>query len=303
MVALTRGCGYQNECGAIWFSILVRQGPSQEAAERMMEYHTSRSVASISLFDKPQHYLWHESLYTVVSCRCSKYLRLKTGPCVLLNVILRLQSRLPLTPAEKEEILRAVSRRLFVAREPLIEKHREWMVRKNKTDFLFVDTGLVLETGVAFRLALQSLCYEVSQTVVPEHLPFLKYPVLYLGACRTNVVATVILKTCGKGSPVTQPLMTRSMLKEMSDPACWSMVSRGLCYIPAFRTATFVDVEEWVLHVHGTYCDHHPEASCPGCPLRQPLPLATIAQLSYLRNCMSKRRARVEGDRKSPFFY
>lgn len=303
VVALTRGCGFQNECGVIWFSLLMRQGSTQESLERMMEYHTNRTVMCMDLFEKPQHYLWHESLYSVVSCRCAKYVRVKSGPRIILNVIVRVQARLQLDPDQKEEFLRVLSRRLFAAKTGLVDRHRKWIIRRHKSDFVFLRSGILLDNSLAFKFALQTVSYEVSTTKVPRELPFLPYPVLFLGACRTNVVATVILKTSGSGSPVTQPLMTRSMLREMADPSVWPIVSKGLCYIPAFRRATYTDVEEWGLHVHGTYCDHHPEGACPGCPLKQPLPLAYIAQLSYLRNCMSKRRARVEGDRKSPFFY
>ncbi|QJP03690.1 ORF20 [Aviadenovirus cerasi] len=304
VVALTRGCGYQNECGVIWFSLLMRQGTAtQESLERMMEYHTNRTITRMDPFEKQKHYLWHESLYAVVSCRCAKYVGLRTGRGIILNVIVRVQARLQLSDPEKEEFLRVLSRRLFYGQESQLEKYRPQVDYRHKTDFVFLRTGMLLENSIAFKLALQTVSYEVSTTKVPRDLPFLPHPVLFLGACRTNVVATVILKTSGKGSPVTQPVMTRSMLREMADPAVWPIASKGLCYIPAFRTATYREVEEWVLHVHGTYCDHHPESPCPGCPLKQPLPLQCIAQLSYLRNCMSKRRARVEGDRKSPFFY
>ena len=300
---MIRGCGYRNECGVIWYSLLMRQGSSQETIERLMEYHILRSVMRMSAFDRQIHYVWHESLYAVVGCRCSRYVRLKTGPRILMNVILRLQSRLPLSDADKEEMLHVVSRRLFYAQESLVKKYKPWIVKKLKTDFKFVQTGVLLEDVTCMKLALKTMSYEVSVTAVPRHLPFLPHPILFLGACRSNIVATISLRTCTKGSPVTQPVITRSMIREMADPAVWPIASSGLCYLPVFRTATYMDVEEWILHIHGTFCDHHPEDPCEGCQLRQPLPLQYIAQMCYLRNCITKRRARVEWDRKSCFFF
>ena len=299
-----RGCGYQNEYGMIWFSLLMRQGTTtQEVLERMLEYECMRTVARIGTFDNQRHYDLHESIRAVVSCRCSKYLWLRTGGRLIVNVILRLQSHVRLSDTEKDDFLRVISRRLFYVRESLLEKCRPWIESRRKTDFVFLRTGLLLENSMALKLALQTVSYEVSSTRVPPYLPFLQHPVLYLGACRANVVATVILRTSSSGSPVTQPVFTRSMLRAVADPATWPMASKGLCYLPAFRAATFQDVEEWVIHVHGTYCDHHPDSPCQGCTVKQPLSLQIIAQLSYLRNCMSKRRARVEGDRRSPYFH
>ena len=259
---MIRGCGYRNECGVVWYSLLMRQGSTQETIERMMEYHILRSVMRMNTFERQIHYVWHESLYVVVSCRCARYVRLKSGPRILMNVILRLQSHLQLSEDDKTEMLRVVSRRLFYVQESLANRYRGWMIRKSKTDFKFVQTGVLLEDAACMKLALQTMSYEVSNTTVPRHLPFLPHPVLFLGACRTNVVATISLRTCTKGSPVTQPVMTRSMIKEMADPAAWTIASKGLCYLPVFRTATFMDVEEWILHIHGIYCDHHPEEPC-----------------------------------------
>lgn len=303
---MIRGCGFQNECGAICFSVLAQQlplprGRCQEEIERLIEFYLIRAVLDLSEFSCAYMHQIHTGIYVTVSCRCVKYVMLRRcGLHLVCNCVVRLQSSIPISSEDKHDYLRYISRRLFNAPAPVVTSLASWMERRRKTDFQFVQTGLVLRIPACVRLALSTMSFEVSNSVVPRCVPFLTSPVTYLECCRVNVRVKMALKLKSYGSCVTQSLITRSMLLDFVPREYQEMVFRGVCYIPGHRCVTFSDLEEWTIHIHGPYCSCLD--GCDRCSLKAPMNLYYLAQLACLKLAIERRRARVTHDRKSPFF-
>ncbi|AXB73048.1 hypothetical protein QKD39_gp52 [Psittacine adenovirus 1] len=234
-------------------------------------------------------------------CRCIKKVVYRERAFYLLNCTIRLQTAIPLDKRQKRDLLYIVSRRLFFISPSLSSRCASWLSRNAKyRQFRFVTSGLLLRDSISMRMAMKSMSYEVSHSKVPPLFRFLPHAVLFLSACRTLISATVRVPTVAFSSVVTQPVCLRSMLKTVCPPDCWSLVSRGLCYLPGYRNGVFDSIEVWEFHVHGDYCQDHHESD--DCLYYQPVSLFQTAQLMFLRNLFLRRRAHVTHCRTSPFF-
>lgn len=296
-----RSCGFNNEVGAIWFSVLAKHSVTcrQEEMERLNEYYITSAVVNLRAFESRLMRRLHSSLTVIVTCRSAKYVQYKSRDYVLINCIVRLVSALNLKTTEKDALLRCVSRRMFFITPGMQYDLERWMLRHRKTDFKFFTTGFLIADKVSAKLAMRSMSFEVSMSAVPRGVPFLRSPVLMMNACRITITATVAVETSSRSSAVTQPVCLRSMLRVMVAPDIWPILSQGLCYFPGFRRLSYANVEEWVFHVHGSYGDEHPECYglCKECTTRQPLSLFCSAQLACIRLAFLTRRARVLGER------
>lgn len=297
MVAASRACGFDNELGAIWFSFLAECGDGPEERDRLHEYYFSRAVANIASFEDAALRRVHRTLSSIVACRHAKTVRRGGESLHLMNCVIRLVSSAYLVPEEKERTLRAVSRRLFFLPACVVEGLRPWLARWKKEDFEFPVTGVLLRHTVGVKTALRTMSYEVSRSSVPLATPFMPAPVLHLNVSRLTVTGQIRVEKAERGSIVTQFVCLRSMLRSMVDESVWPIVSRGLCYMPAYRETSTAEYEQWVFHVHGPYKEHREECfgSCRYCRSLQPLSLFCLAQLVCLRNCFLERRARALG--------
>ncbi|BCZ16713.1 hypothetical protein ORF20 [Aviadenovirus bubonis] len=304
LVAVARGCGFQNECGVIWFSLLVPREQIVEEVHATTQLNLTRAVSQMNFFSSERMYRVHESLSSVICCRCVRAIRLKSGDFYIVNCIIRLQSSMQLYLDEKDETLRVISRRLFFIPPTVEEKCRQWLINKGKySDYKFLTTGLMIRYSASLKMALRSMSYEVSNTSVPREIPFYKAPVLFLNACRSVLSAGIVVRSVGYSSAVTQPVFLRSMLKAVCSEKYWGIVSRGLCYMVGFREVCTGLCEQWTFHVHGSYGEPHTcSDSCKGCKLRQPLTLFNLAQFACIRNMFLQRRAHVTHSRSSVFF-
>ncbi|CCE39380.1 ORF20 [Fowl aviadenovirus C] len=293
------------ECGCCSFSVLVPPPREpivlhQEEIERMIEYHLTLAILDLNTFNGDEFLRYiHSSIYVAVGCRCSRYLRLRSGVHLVVNCDIRFQTAIPLTASDKREFLQFISRRLFNVPPEIRAPMVRWMERKRKTDFIFVPSGLVLGSMVCCKMALRTMCFEISTSKVPRCVPFMEVPINYLECCKTNVRMTLVCPR-GNGSCITQSICTKSMLVDFVPLPYREIVFRGVCYLPAHRRATYSDMEEWFMHVHGPFCDC--ENGCDRCEVKSPMNLFYLAQMACLKLAFDRRRARVTHNRKSPFF-
>ncbi|QJC19264.1 ORF20 [Duck adenovirus 4] len=265
----------------------------------------ARAAAKISIFQSPLVYRMHENMSLISHCRCVKNVMLKGRFYFLLNCILRIQCGIELTMAEKEQLLHAISRRLFFVSPALEMECRRWLSqRPDFSSYVFTTTGVHIKESVSLKLAMKSMSYETSFSMLPRNIPFLTMPLMFVSACRLLITGTLFVRGVTGGSILTQPVCLRSMLESMCHPAYWPIVSEGLCYLPGFRQESFPESEMWVFHVHGAYGEPHPDCKgkCMDCSLRQPVTLFHLAQLAVIRNLFLKRRARLTGNKKSIFY-
>lgn len=266
----------------------------------MLEFHITRAVLDLQDFSCEVFRQIHAGCYVIVCCRCVKYVALRDGTNLVTNCLVRIQSTCPLSAEDKEDYLRYISRRILWVSPEMRCELSEWMARWKKTDFVFTETGLRIHTQTCVKFALKTMSFEVSNTVIPACVPYMHAPVTFLECCKVNVRVAVVMPPYRRGSPICQPVFTRSMLVDFVPPEHRELIFRGVCYIPAYRRTMYLDLEEWVLHVHGPYCCC--PSGCERCDMRQPIRLFYLAQLACLRLAMLRRRARVTHRRKSRFF-
>uniref|UniRef100_A0AB38ZPC4 ORF13 protein n=1 Tax=Psittacine aviadenovirus B TaxID=2169709 RepID=A0AB38ZPC4_9ADEN len=304
VLATARGCGFQNECGIIWFSLLVTPLHSPDETEQLYQIYLSRAVTQIELPSSALLSLAVSHLTVLSGARCVKRVVYRQRGYYLLNCTVRLQTGIPLSRKQKRELLYAVSRRLFFISPSLRDRCSVWLSRNPYCQFSFLTSGILLRDAVCMRMAMKTMSLEVSVSAVPPLFFFLPHAVLFLSACRSLISATIRVGSVSYSSVITQPVCLRSMLKTMCPPDCWAVVSRGVCYLPGYRNSVSNGVEEWEFHVHGEYGGEHTGCggACEQCLFYQPASLFQTAQLMYLRNLFMRRRARVTHCRASPFF-
>ncbi|QEJ80785.1 protein ORF20 [Southern Psittacara leucophthalmus aviadenovirus] len=308
MLSAARGCGFRNECGAIWFSTLVPNTTCIEETQVVNQICLSRSVSRINSFPNVLFYRIMESATFVVSCKCVKSVTTNSSTYYLINFVIRIQSTYDLHKDEKEVFLRYVSRRMFFITGRLYDVAKKWMLKKNKWhEFVFLPSGYLFKDMRSLRMAVTTLSYETSHSIIPRNIPFLRTPILYINPCRTTIMACIMIKSVHCSSTVTQPVMLRSMLKEFCDPTVWPILSKGLCYMPICRERSFGETESWNFHIHGEFSEKHIlcETNCQNCmhcSKPQPLSLFHLSQLACLKKLFMHRRARVTHNQRSPFF-
>lgn len=307
MLSTARGCGFQNECGVIWFSALIAHNDCTNAIEIMNQIYLSRALREINVFDNLMFYRMQEMATYLVSCRCVRVVNIKEEGYFLVNFVIRVQCALELHHDEKDAFLRRISRTMFYFPPKVYEAGVKWLNKKKRYDFKSNADGYMIKDMRSFRMAISTLSYEVSCTALPRSIPFLRTPILFIGPCRSTVMACMSVETSTSSSTVTQPVMLRSMLKEHCDPAVWPIVSKGLCYMPINREQCVGGYETWSIHIHGefslthVYCDNNC-TGCRKCAHHQPISLFNLAQLKYLKTLFLHRRARVTHNTRSMFF-
>ncbi|WPS63631.1 ORF20 [Aviadenovirus phalacrocoracidae] len=306
LVAAARGCGFHNECGVIWFSLLLPANHSIDETHCLTQLFLTRAASQISFYHRESLYRVQDQLSIVCMARCFKKITYKkTKDYYLVNCIVRVQSALLLLGSEKDEVLHAISRRLFYVPPGLLSQSKQWMIRKGKyLQYQFVTTGFMISEFVCLKLALTTMSYEASHTKIPAYLPFLRTSILFLRPSKRIVTAYVYVRTVNHSSIVTQPVFLRSMLKEYCPEEHWPVLSRGICYLVGVREDSVFDVEQWAFHVHCDYSgiDADCEEECTHCVMSQPLSLFQISQLAYIRYLFLRRRARVARDHKCKFY-
>ncbi|BBJ21558.1 hypothetical protein ORF20 [Crane-associated adenovirus 1] len=293
-------CGFDNECGVIWFTWITPVVQSIEDTQNRCELNAVKAAANVNLFHREAYYRIHERLSFTCMCRFVKLISRSGRLFYMMNCIIKIQSAIKLSVVEKDDLLHLISRRMFFTTQSIQTKN-ETLIKSKYGEFKFVQTGIFLNNDFALKLALASIQYEASNSFIPVMYPFLKSPICFPKPCRRSVVGSMCLKFTNFGSPVTQPVFLRTMAKSMCDEKFWPILSQNMCYLPAVREETVGSVERWSFHLHCAF-DQLTVVCSEECKKIVPMSLFQIAQLECLRILFLKRRARVLGDTKSEFF-
>lgn len=305
MIPTVRGCGFKNECGVIWFSLLLPADTCLQEIEAVTQIYLTRAVTQLAMLPSALYFRLHDNLTVLTTCKYSRRLTINNQQHYIINCILRIQCTFDLYQKEKEDFLHCLSRRLFYVSGSLYNEAKEWMIRKKKWDeYIFHTAGYLIKTFRCLKMALSTMSYEASCTTIPNYVPFSRTPIIYINYCRTTMMACILVKGFKHSSTVTQPIVFRDMLKPFCPDYIWPLVSRGMCYIPLHREESFKGFETWCIHIHGNFTSEHVlcPRDCKECLKKQPLSLFALAQLVCIKSIFMHRRARVSHNMRSPFF-
>lgn len=299
-MASTRSCGFDNEVGMITFSFLAHNMPSVEETQQTSEMLLSRAVSLVRLKGM------EDLVSNCVMCRCVKSIEGRGKRFLLVNCIVRIQTSAPMLHYQKYEMLRAISRNIVTATPEVVVRSGKWLERKIlKEGFILSHIGLILTNEYSLKLALKTMSFVISHSVVPECVKFHPSASLMLNVTKWMVITTHHTRTTNRSSIVTNAIMLRSDLKKWCPEPYWPVFSQGLCYAPCVReTCDYEGSEKWYFHIHTPYKDErcNCKAECNYCRSRQPIPLFHIAQMAVMKVLFERNRARILNHRKSPFF-
>nr|WGL40825.1 GAM-1 [Tawny frogmouth aviadenovirus A] len=281
-MAPTLECGNPCEVGLVWFTTIVPTDAASNEQYYQMKLETAVRSTPI-IMNTPLYAAWALCRFRVHIVK-AKIQPIKNKSYTLLNCTIRFHSLLLLPPDKKRELLRYVAHRLFCTRDSVRNINASFLTEY--PHLILRPEGFPLQTSVALRLAVRSLCMAVSEKIT--HCP------------KESTVKQLKITAPTKDAPAMQPVYCRTSLENKIPPAYQPIALQGICYTPAVKVdSDGAGHETWNLHLH-TPDTSRPPAENPNGP-RQPLPLEQQARMALLQShFIAKRRSLING-RYTPY--
>ncbi|ALF39454.1 ORF20 [Duck adenovirus 3] len=302
-------CGFKNECGVIWCSLLVSPLKPSPEVNSTYEILFSKAIGQMYTNTNPQLNRLTEQMMNMVICRCVKVIQKGSRKFRLMNVTIRIFTGVETSIEERHLLLRHVSRRLFFIPAGLYNDCYDLLSNKYP-DYRFYTNGVLIREKRPLLMALRSMQFEVNATVVPPSIPFISHPLFYPKPKRSAPLGFLTALSAASSSVVTQPVFMKSMAKSVCHEELWPIIQQNMCYMPGIRHNVDVSgrhiIEHWTMHLHTKADDYHFICSndcindCGGNTVHS---LQDICKLEILRLLFNMRRARVMNIRRSPFFH
>lgn len=302
-------CGFENECGVIWFSLLVNAEKPASEINSSHEMLLARAVGKVKTCFRSRLVHVMENLMCMVACRCVKRIERRGVRSRIMNVVIRIFLGSQTTPEERHEALFHISRRLFYI-GPGVYNDCFDEINSKYSSFRFFTHGLMIRDRESLMMALRTMQFEVNHSIVSPSIPFISSPLCFPRPNKSSPVATMCVKAADRSSIITQPVFLRSMAKSVCPPEVWGVVSQNICYMPGVRNQVDVvrgvPIEQWTFHLHSPAdklhikCDQECKVQCN---LRSVHSLEDLCKLEVLRQLFNTRRARVLNMKRTKPFH